>query len=114
MADLLGYAGTVGLNRSQAGGITMAANDPVLERIATYPWPRGGVQARRVRGGYTLTSARTGAPVARLKPLPSSDRFEVLWWRRDAWGPAGPFGAVLSLDDALAFIADEPAFWIRA
>ena len=41
----------------------MAANDPVLERIATYPWPRGGVQARQVRGGYTLTSARTGAPV---------------------------------------------------
>ena len=31
----------------------MAANDPVLERIATYPWPRGGVQACRVRGGYT-------------------------------------------------------------
>ncbi len=92
----------------------MAANDPVLEQIATYPWLCGGVQARRVRGGYTLTSARTGAPVARLKPLPSSDSFEVLWWRRDAWGPAGPFGAVLSLDDALAFIADEPAFWIRA
>ncbi len=42
----------------------MAANDPVLERIAAYPWPRGGVQARRARGGYTLTSARTGAPVA--------------------------------------------------
>jgi len=92
----------------------MAASDPVLERIATYPWPRGGAQARRVRGGYTLTSARTGAPVARLKPLPTSDSFEVLWWRRDAWGPAGPFGAVLPLDDALAFIADEPAFWIRA
>ena len=56
----------------------MPASDPVLERTATYPWPRGGVQARRVRGGYTLTSACTGAPVARLKPLPSSDRFEVL------------------------------------
>ena len=92
----------------------MAASDPVLERIATYPWPRGGVQARRIRDGYTLTSARTGAPVARLKPLPCSDSFEVLWWRRDAWGPAGPFGAVLPLDDALAFIAAEPAFWIRA
>jgi hypothetical protein len=52
----------------------MAANDPVLEQIATYPWPRGGVQARQVRGGYTLTSARTGAPMARLKPLPSSNR----------------------------------------
>lgn len=92
----------------------MAANDPVLERIATYPWPRGGVQARRTRGGYILTSARTSAPVARLKPLPPGDRLEVLWWRRDAWGPAGPFGAVFGLDDALAFIAAEPAFWIRA
>ena len=92
----------------------MAANDPMLEQIATYPWPRGGVQARRVQGGYTLTSAHTGAPVARLKPLLSSDRFEVLWWRRDAWGHAGPFGAILPLDDALAFIADEPAFWIWA
>jgi len=52
--------------------------------------------------------------VARLKPLPSGDCLEVLWWRRDAWGPAGPFGAVLPLDDALAFIVAEPAFWIRA
>jgi len=93
----------------------VAASDPVIERIVAYSWPRGGVQVRRVRGGYTLVSARTGAPVARLKPLPSTgDRLEVLWWRRDAWGPAGPFGAVFGLDDALAFIAAEPAFWIRA
>ena len=93
----------------------MAASDPVIERVAAYPWPRGGVDARQVRGGYSLTSKRTGAPVARLRPLASSlDRLEVLWWRRDAWGPAGPFGAVFDLDDALAFIASEPAFWIRA
>ena len=92
----------------------MAVSDPVVERIAAYPWPRGGVQVRRVSGGYTLVSARTGAPVARLRPLPSGDRVEVLWWRRDAWSPAGPFGAVLGLDDALAFIASETAFWIRA
>ena len=92
----------------------MAVGDPVIERIAAYPWPRGGVEARRIRGGYTLISARTGAPVARLKPLLSDGHLEVLWWRREAWGSAGPFGAVLSLDDALAFIAAEPAFWIRA
>ncbi len=61
----------------------MASSDPVIERIAAYPWPRGGVEAHRTRGGYTLTSARTGAPVARLKPLPSSHHIEVLWWRRD-------------------------------
>ena len=98
----------------QPGKIAMALVDPVIERVAAYPWPRGGVEARRARGGCTLISARTGAPIARLKPLPSSDHIEVLWWRRDAWGPAGPFGAVLPLDDALAFIAAEPAFWIRA
>ena len=92
----------------------MAASDPVIERVAVDPWPRGGVDARRMQGGYTLTSKRTGAPVARLRPLASSpDRLEALWRRRDAWGPAGPFGAVFGLDDALAFVASEPAFWIR-
>ena len=51
----------------------MVASDPVIEQITAYPWPRGSVQARRVRGGYTLMSVRTGAPVARLKPLSSSE-----------------------------------------
>ena len=92
----------------------MSSIDPVIERIAAYPWPRGGVNVRQFRGGYSLSSARTGAPVARLKPMPQDDRFEVLWWRRDAWGPAGPFGAVLSLNDALDFIASESFFWIHA
>ena len=92
----------------------MASRDPVIERIAASPWPRGGVRVRRIRSGYPLSSARTGAPVARLKPIPQDDRFEVLWWRRDAWGSAGPVGAGLSLDDALDFIAAEPPFWIRA
>ena len=60
----------------------MAVSDPVVERIAAYPWPRGGVQVRRVSGGYTLVSARTGAPVARLRPLPSGDRVahSYLYW----------------------------------
>jgi hypothetical protein len=92
----------------------MPSIDPVVARIAAYPWPRRGVTVRKRRGGYTLSSARTGAPVARLKPMSEGERLEVLWWRRDAWGPAGPFGAVFDLDDALAFIASEPPFWIHA
>ncbi len=31
----------------------MAVSDPVIERIMAHTWPRGGVQVRRVRGGYT-------------------------------------------------------------
>ena len=92
----------------------MRGRGPVAERIAAYPWPRGGVEVRRVAGGYSLLSACTGEPVARLKLLAGGERVEVLWWRRGAWGPAGPFGASFDLDDALAFIAAEPAFWIRA
>ena len=80
----------------------MAMNDPVLERIAVYPWPRGGIVARRMNRGYSLFSARTGAPVARLRPLGEGDRVEVLWWRRDAWGPAATFGAVFDLDSGSA------------
>ena len=69
---------------------------------------------RKIRGGYSLSSARISEPVVRLKPMPTAGRFEVLWWRRDAWGPAGPFGAVLDLDEALNFIASESPFWIGA
>ena len=92
----------------------MPAPDPVIARIAAYPWPRGGITVRKIRGGYSLSSTRTGEPVARLKPMSAAGRFEVLWWRRDAWGPAGPFGAVFDLDEALDFIASEPPFWIGA
>jgi len=92
----------------------MPAPDPVIARIEAYPWLRGGITVRKIRGGYSLSSARTGEPVARLKPMSAAGRFEVLWWRRDAWGPAGPFGAVFDLDEALDFIASEPPFWIGA
>ena len=91
----------------------MSTSDPLIERIGCHAWPRGGVTVRKLRGGYSLFSARTGEPVARLKPMPQAGRFEALW-RRGAWGPAGPFGAVFDLDDALDFIASEPPFWIHA
>lgn len=92
----------------------MAAPDPIIERLAAYSWPRVGVTVRKRRGGNSLFSARTGEPVARLRPLPHAELLEVLWWRRSAWGPAGPFGAVFELDDAIDFIASQPPFWIHA
>lgn len=56
----------------------MLPTDPVIERIEAYPWPRGGVSVRKFSGGYSLSSARTGAPVARLKPIPQDDRSQRL------------------------------------
>jgi len=64
----------------------MPAPDPVIARIAVYSWPRGGITVRKIRGGYSLSSARISEPVVRLKPMPTAGRFEVLWWRRDALG----------------------------
>src|SRR4051794_16030299 len=82
-----------------ASASAVVESDPVLERIAAYRWPPGGVTARRVKRGYSLFSARTGAPVARLRPLGDGERVEILWWRRDAWGSAGPFGAAFEVDE---------------
>ena len=91
--------------------------DEMHTRIAAYPWPpqRGGVEVVRANKGYTLYSRRTGGPVARLRPTGSSDKVQVLWWRRHAWGDPGPFGReVMPLEEALAFIASEGFFWIHA
>ena len=93
----------------------MAGADAMRERIAAHPWPRGGVEVVRANRGYTLYSRRTGGQIARLRPTGKNDGVQVLWWRRGAWGAPGPFGPVImSLDDALDFIATESFFWINA
>ena len=93
----------------------MAGADVMRERIAAHPWPRGGVEVVRANRGYTLYSRRTGGQIARLRPTGKNDGVQVLWWRRGAWGAPGPFGPVImSLDDALDFIATQGFFWINA
>jgi hypothetical protein len=64
--------------------------------------------------GHTLYDATPGAPVARLRPTASEDRFEVLYWpgwkeRCASTAPSG--GTVLALDDTLKVIAYEDIFW---
>jgi hypothetical protein len=76
----------------------------------------GGVAVRKDAHGYTLIRIDTGTPLARLRPRENGDRFEVLYWSafRERWRPVGAFGGmVLSLVDALEFIAKDPmdCFW---
>ncbi len=51
----------------------MAGTDAMRERIAAFPWPRGGVEVVRANRGYTLYSRRTGGQIARLRPTGKAD-----------------------------------------
>jgi hypothetical protein len=97
--------------------ITMmvTGTDVTRDRIAAYPFPRGGVEVVRANRGYTLYSRRTNGPVARLRPTGEGDEVQVLWWRGTAWAAPSDFGpVVMPLDQALEFIAAQDFFWINA
>jgi hypothetical protein len=91
--------------------------DFVQSRIEAFNEEQGGgVAVRKDAHGYTLLRQDSHTPIARLRPRESGDRFEVLYWStfRERWQPIGPFGGmVLSLLDALEFIANDPmdCFW---
>ena len=92
----------------------MPASDPMRARIEAFNQARG-VAVHKAGHGYTLTSQRTGAPLARLKPTGDADKVQVLWWNGQRWGASGPFGiATMPLDNALDHIASEPHFWTNA
>src|SRR4051812_27668392 len=69
----------------------MTASDPQLAEIVTR-FETFEVQAGR--GGYTLRHRGSHAPVARLRPIPDSDRFELFYWSavRGRWRTFGDFG----------------------
>ena len=94
----------------------MPASDPMRERIETFNQARGGgVAVHKAGRGYSLTSQRTGAPLARLKATGDADTVQVLWCNGQRWTASGPFGiATTTLDAALDYIASEPHFWINA
>ena len=60
---------------------TRAKNDPILDRIRAFDHAKGGgVLVERVNKGYSLFSAATGGPIARLRPTGGpGNEVEVLW-----------------------------------
>ncbi len=94
----------------------MSASDLIRARIEAFNQARGGgVAVHKAGRGYSLTSERTGAPLARLKLTGDADTVQVLWWNGQRWAAPGPFGiATMPLDAALNHIASEPHFWINA
>jgi hypothetical protein len=89
--------------------------DPIIQQIEQFRCPRGMLFAERRNRGYTLYEAAAGTPVARLRLTGREGRFEVLYWSlwKERWVSTGPFGStILSIDEALQFIAHEDIFWV--
>jgi hypothetical protein len=86
--------------------------DPLLEQIVAR---FRGLAVVKSRGGYTLYEERSGHPVARLKPIPQSDHFELFYGSltRERWRTFGDFGRLaLTLEKAHEIVTNEAIFCI--
>ena len=92
----------------------MTEPDPILGMIAAM---FHDLDVAKSRGGYTLVDPRSGTPLARLKPIPQSDRFELFYWSnmRGRWRTFGDFGRLrLTLERANEVFRAEPIFHTQA
>ena len=89
----------------------MTEPDPILGMITAM---FHDLDVAKSRGGYPLVgSLRRGPPLARLKPIPQSDRFELFYWSdmRGRWRTFGDFGRPgLTLERANEVFRNEPIF----
>ena len=91
----------------------MTERDPTLTTIAAM---FADLEVVKSRGGYTLVDPRSGAPLARLKPFPQSDRFELFYWSdmRERWRTFGDFGPLrLTLERAREIVQEEAIFHLH-
>lgn len=91
----------------------MRSPDPILAKITAL---FDGLDVVKASGGYTLYDRPTDSPVARLKPIPDTDRFELLYWSlvRERWRTFGDFGRLkLTLERAHEIFHAEAIFRIQ-
>jgi hypothetical protein len=91
----------------------MGDRDRILEELKVFCQAHDVVVEKRGRG-YSLLSRQSGAPVARLRLTDDSEKVQVLWWNGERWKAPGPFGMLtMPVNQAVDYIASEPAFWIH-
>jgi hypothetical protein len=91
----------------------MTEPDPTLATIAAM---FADLEVVKSRGGYTLVDPRTGDVLARIKPFPQSDRFELFYWSNmeQRWRTFGDFGRLrLTLERAHEIFREETIFRIQ-
>lgn len=67
------------------------------------------------RGGYHLVNRRNGVAIARLRPIPETDRFELMYWSNDRgrWRSFGNLGRLkLTLESVHDIVTTDPIFRI--
>jgi len=89
-------------------GVSRRISSRIAGRASQAPSPR------RSSGAYHLYLLETEAPIARLMPTRNGDEVQLGYWsHRRRWEDIDDFGGrVMSLDNALALIANESIFWI--
>jgi hypothetical protein len=88
----------------------MTKTDPNLTQIAAQ-FTRFDIEPNR--GGYTLLDRRSANPVARLRPIPDTDRFELFYWSnlKGRWTTYGNLGRMkLMLESAHEIVENDPMF----
>ena len=90
----------------------MARPDPALAQIAAR---FNTFDIEPSRGGYTMIDRRTSNPIAWLRPIPSTDRFELFYWSnsKGRWTTFGNMGRMkLMLESAHEIVENDPTFRI--
>jgi len=88
----------------------MTKPDPTLGRIAAQFTHH---DVKKSGGGYSIIDRRTSSPVARLCPIPDTDRFELFYWSsvKGRWTTFGNMGRMkLMLQSAHEIVENEPMF----
>ncbi len=89
-------------------------DDDIIQLIENFAFDAGPVVTQRRNRGFTLVHAKTGVPIARLRPLGRDDLDEILYWslRNERWAPFGPFGpTALPVEQAVRVVAEASIFW---
>ena len=97
--------------RPRSGKLTnMMQTDPKLAKIAAQ-FTKFDIEPSR--GAYLIVDRRTSNPIARLRPIPDTDRFELFYWSnvKGRWTSFGNMGRMkLMLKSAHQIVENDPMF----
>jgi hypothetical protein len=88
----------------------MTQDDPMLTKIAAQ-FKRFDVE--KSRGGYNIVDRRASDSIARLRPIPDTDRFELFYWSntKGGWRTFGNLGRMkLTLEDVREIVENDPMY----